>query len=274
MIRWGGTAARGRLVVALLTTTLAGGAAAGEVVRHPVDPWSYLVAKHAPARHGQVEQGHAAHGQPDYGRGHQAQRHRGVQGALPALARPAPPNGEALAGDATISADLQQSVGCVIAGTGATALALAAGAENLVNVVSGGLVTSANPVVLYMGVVGVVFASFCSLGQALTPLYLYFTEPATPAATPPASPGSSQDVCVSCRRALHGGPIREASGPLSGDFVRVAATGADRVRAAAAAQPTSMRAALAELAGRRSRPAARPQSSSTPIEENGRSGGI
>ncbi|WP_431855577.1 hypothetical protein [Azospirillum sp.] len=64
--------------------------------------------------------------------------------------------------------------GCVLAGTAGTVAALGANSVNLLNVVAGGLVNPANPAVLYLGLAGVVFTSFCTLGQQLTPLYVYY----------------------------------------------------------------------------------------------------
>jgi hypothetical protein len=79
-----------------------------------------------------------------------------------------------------VPAEVKQSVGCVITGTTATAAAILAGGENLVNIIAGGVVAPQNSAILYIGLVGVVFASFCAIGQALTPLYLYYTEDAAP----------------------------------------------------------------------------------------------
>lgn len=64
--------------------------------------------------------------------------------------------------------------GCVAMGSAGTAAAMASSSENLLNVVAGGVVSPANPAVLYLGLAGVVFTSFCTLGQQLTPLYLYY----------------------------------------------------------------------------------------------------
>lgn len=66
-----------------------------------------------------------------------------------------------------------QAIGCLIAGTAGTTVALAAGSENVVNIVAGGLVVPVNRVALYTAVVGVVFGTFCAVGQAMTPLYLH-----------------------------------------------------------------------------------------------------
>ncbi len=70
-----------------------------------------------------------------------------------------------------------QAYACLIGGTTAMAAAFAAGAENLVNTIAGGIVPTQNQGVLILGVAGIVFASFCAVGQALTPVYLYYTEP-------------------------------------------------------------------------------------------------
>jgi len=81
---------------------------------------------------------------------------------------------------------LQQAYGCLIGGTTSMVVAFAAGAENLVNTIAGGAVPMQNTGVLLLGVTGIVFASFCALGEAVTPIYVYYTEPAPAvhAATP------------------------------------------------------------------------------------------
>ncbi|CAA7617026.1 conserved exported hypothetical protein [Candidatus Terasakiella magnetica] len=100
--------------------------------------------------------------------------------SFPVMSEPvATPSGE-------MSETVKQSIGCVVGGTVGTAAALSAGAENLVNVIAGGLVTPANPFVLYSSLMGVVFASFCAVGQAVTPLVLYYTDP--PPVLPPPLP--------------------------------------------------------------------------------------
>lgn len=65
--------------------------------------------------------------------------------------------------------DVRASYACALVGGGASALTFAMGAENLVNVVAGGVVAPASPGILILGVTGVVFATFCTVGQALTP---------------------------------------------------------------------------------------------------------
>ncbi len=74
----------------------------------------------------------------------------------------------------------KQSMGCLLGGTSGIAAALIAGGENLVNVIAGGIVAPANPIALYVGLFGVVFASFCAVGQALTPLYIEYFEAPSP----------------------------------------------------------------------------------------------
>lgn len=89
---------------------------------------------------------------------------------------------------------VRQSMGCLVSGTGGTVAAMIAGGENLVNVIAGGVVSASNPVVLYTGIFGVVFASFCAIGQALTPLYIqYFTE------TTEVARGSSPNLLPNAR---------------------------------------------------------------------------
>lgn len=85
--------------------------------------------------------------------------------------------------EAGMDDSVKQSAGCLISGVFGTSLALYGGAENLVNVIAGGAVASSNSIVLYTGIVGVVFASFCAIGQALTPLYLHYVD------QPPQDPG-------------------------------------------------------------------------------------
>ena len=63
---------------------------------------------------------------------------------------------------------------CVAGGSAGTVAALAAGAENLINVVAGGMVVPANRSVMVIGLAGVVFTTFCTLGQQLLPLAQYY----------------------------------------------------------------------------------------------------
>lgn len=78
--------------------------------------------------------------------------------------------------------DVRQAWACVAGGSVGTAAAVAAGAENLVNVVAGGVVAPSNRAVMIVGLTGVVFTTFCTLGQQLLPLVEYYAPwGATPA---------------------------------------------------------------------------------------------
>lgn len=76
--------------------------------------------------------------------------------------------------------DFNGAVGCVVTGTLGTTVAALGGGLNTINLIGGGIVGAINPVTFYVSLVGVVFISFCQLGQALTPLYLHLTAPAAP----------------------------------------------------------------------------------------------
>ena len=110
-----------------------------------------------------------------------------------------PPESEAPKAEEGWSDSVKQSMGCLIGGSTGTGLAILAGGENLVNIIAGGIVPAGNPLALYVGVAGVVFASFCAVGQALTPLFLeYATEVPFVGHTPltpfPARPGNLPDA--------------------------------------------------------------------------------
>ena len=74
------------------------------------------------------------------------------------------------------------------------------GWQNVTNLISGGgSVPGATPSVVALGVFGVVFTSFCAIGQALTPLYLhYFPEPPPAVPRPPAAAPASSPGCTTC----------------------------------------------------------------------------
>jgi hypothetical protein len=73
------------------------------------------------------------------------------------------------------------AVGCLIAGTVGTSITAVAGTKNVVNIIAGGQVVPTSQLALYTAVIGVVFGTFCAVGQALTPLYLHVMRPsATP----------------------------------------------------------------------------------------------
>jgi hypothetical protein len=138
----------------------------------------------------------------------------------------------ARAADHHMPDDVKQSIGCVIAGTAGVAGAVAAGGENLINLIAGGLVAPQNRAVLYIGLAGVVFASFCAMGQALTPVYLYYTEPPAP---PETTQGDAQaalrrrtgTVAPACPDAGCAPPLRAAF--RSGVLARSADAAALRV---------------------------------------------
>lgn len=90
-------------------------------------------------------------------------------------------------GPAQMPNDVRQAWACVVGGTAGTASAVAAGAENLVNVVAGGVVAPSNRAVLIVGLTGVVFTTFCTFGQQLLPLIEYYNPWG---ATPDAPVGS------------------------------------------------------------------------------------
>jgi len=65
------------------------------------------------------------------------------------------------------------SMGCLAGGVLGTAGALYIGGENIINLIAGGLVVPTSPAALYASLFGVVFASFCAVGQAMTPAVVY-----------------------------------------------------------------------------------------------------
>ena len=69
----------------------------------------------------------------------------------------------------TFTNDELQSLGCLVGGTVGTGLAMAAGGVGVSNVIAGGVVPVANSLTMGTALAGVVFASFCAVGQALTP---------------------------------------------------------------------------------------------------------
>jgi hypothetical protein len=108
---------------------------------------------------------------------------------------------------------VQQGLGCVLVGTAGTAAALGASSLNVVQHIAGGLVAPANPAVLALGLAGVVFASYCSVGAALTPLYLYLTGN-SPAESPSATPARTPQTPAVYRASLSSQTVR--SGVLAG----------------------------------------------------------
>jgi len=81
----------------------------------------------------------------------------------------------------------QGAVGCILAGSVGTAATLYIGAANILNLIAGGGAPAASPSALYAAVAGVVFATFCGVGQAVTPVVAkayrnYYAVPYTPPA--------------------------------------------------------------------------------------------
>lgn len=162
--------------------------------------------------------------------------------ALPAHAQApvAPPATEAP------SLELQKSFGCLASGTAGTLAAIGFGPENLVNLVSGGIVTPANSAVLAIGVVGVVFASFCSVGESLTPSVLYMADHAAPAAThlaeaARATAAEALEAATTAARAT-GTALAEALPTLDATIEAAEATLAATQRLATAALATATEA--------------------------------
>ena len=84
----------------------------------------------------------------------------------------------------------QGAVGCIVGGTVGTAASLYIGAANIINLIAGGGAPAASPSALYAAVAGVVFATFCAVGQSLTPLAVkayrdYYAVPYVPSSPPP-----------------------------------------------------------------------------------------
>ena len=76
-----------------------------------------------------------------------------------------------------LSPAVAHALGCLLVGTVGTSIAAFAGTKNVVNIIAGGHVVPASQLALYTAVVGVVFGTFCAVGQALTPLYLHVMRP-------------------------------------------------------------------------------------------------
>lgn len=107
----------------------------------------------------------------------------------------APSNGNSSSDSLEFGESEKASLGCLIGGLGGTAGALLIGGENIINLIAGGLVVPASPAALYASLFGVVFASFCAVGQAMTPAVVYAyrryfedSESALPHSAPPELP--------------------------------------------------------------------------------------
>ena len=69
--------------------------------------------------------------------------------------------------------EVSAAIGCAVGGSTATAMGALLGAENLVNLIAGGVVASSGAVLAF-GLFGVMFAKFCELGESVTPSVLYY----------------------------------------------------------------------------------------------------
>ncbi len=74
---------------------------------------------------------------------------------------------------ATSDDDVRSAYACLIGGLSAVAVSFALGGEHVTNMLAGGVVAAQAPTALYIGLVGVVFATFCSLSQSLLPIYTH-----------------------------------------------------------------------------------------------------
>ena len=147
---------------------------------------------------------------------------------FPTMEQPArEPNGD-------MSVITKLSVACLTAGGIATAAALAFSADNTLNIIAGGIVPAAHPILLTLGIGGVVFATYCSIGHAVTPLVLHqFGNPEPP-------PGSTRpSTCRDCRDArplpaVHETPttLPAAYQPASASASRPNVSGVPALRAA------------------------------------------
>jgi hypothetical protein len=99
-------------------------------------------------------------------------------------ANSSPDGDEGMAGE-PVNPAVAHALGCLIAGSVGTGVAALAGTGNVVQIIAGGHVAPASQLALYTAVVGVIFGTFCAVGQALTPLYLYVAR----SSAPPASNG-------------------------------------------------------------------------------------
>ena len=146
---------------------------------------------------------------------------------LPPLADDMPANNDEMSFLTT------QSVACLVTGGTATLAALGFGWQNVTNLISGGVVPAAGPGAVALGLFGVVFTSFCAIGQALTPLYLDIVNGGLPHAPdenfPPRVPQPEQ---TSRSTLIHARSIHAISGrhwPAGGCSmnINVQASGAD-----------------------------------------------
>jgi hypothetical protein len=166
----------GLLVVAQTLPAWAGSAA-------PADPWLHLAIDQPAA--GQKPARLYLAAMPSIAR--RAQPILPAQAPAPDLSTPE--NG--------LSDDVKEAIGCAAVGSVATVAAVAVGGQNLVNIIAGGVVAPANPGVLYLGLVGVIFAAFCGIAKNLMPIYLHATKAVPePQVTPSKLPADGSKRAV------------------------------------------------------------------------------
>jgi len=157
-------------------------------------------------------------------------RGRGLLAAYPGTAwLPAQASDEPAAAEPGMPDVVRGAIGCVVAGTFATVIALGAGGENTINLVAGGLVPSVNRAALYVGLVGVVFGSFCAIGQALTPIVTHEVVP------PPAPAPAGTAPSVGVRHAAADPTIPQRLAFQAGVLGAAVATATHRIGATALA---------------------------------------
>jgi hypothetical protein len=122
---------------------------------------------------------------------------------------PSPNGNGSSSGELEFGDSEQGSLGCIVGGTLGTAGALLIGGENIINLIAGGLVPVSSSAALYAAMGGVVFASFCAVGQAMTPMVVYLyrryvSEPERPITGGPmvSKPPSTNSSAVSPSRFL------------------------------------------------------------------------
>lgn len=100
----------------------------------------------------------------------------------------------------------REGIACLVTGTVATGLAVVAGWQNVTNLMSGGIVNATTPAAVGLALFGVVFGSFCAIGQALTPVFVNVFD------LPPPAPPEQQPAPQTAER-----PVPPAPGDASAD---------------------------------------------------------
>ena len=139
-------------------------------------------------------------------------------GVVPVIAPPMRP--AVLQASDEMSFQTKESIACLITGGAATAAAIAFGWQNVTNLISGGIVPGAGPGAIALGLFGVVFTSFCAIGQSLAPLYLDWTgqlPPPSPAEPVPQGPtAAAPSIAPVFIRAIAQPALPNANGARNG----------------------------------------------------------